>query len=311
MTRYESGDGMMSDAFEQVRIRMQRELDESGFLDTRRWLRDFPQYTAEIQEFVLADLDQGPDPDSLPGEREAYDGAMADGIADALNEARLRGRELRLGARIAAVARREPLPEGSTRNYARALLMAFTVSRLYERIPWVDRVKLYKALYLLEEAVGSGVFTSFEVTAYGLFDLDLRHAEDDAEDRGLRARWIELDPKKTEDRSDLFLPGPKATEALARAPDYLPDPPLAEDFLDLIAGYDGWTLAAWQTIHAVGKKLAERGGTIDVESVKAAIRAEEAWRGNKLGFPEFTDDGIEESLQHLARLRLLPGESVS
>ncbi|WP_420128153.1 hypothetical protein [Longimicrobium sp.] len=301
----------MSDAFEQVRTRMERELGESGFLDTRRWLRDFPQYTAEIQEFVLAGIEQASAPDWAPGEREAYDAAVADGIADALNQARLRAREMKLGARIAAVARREPLPEGSTRNYARALLMAFTVYRLYERIPWVDRVKLYKALYLLEEAVGPGVFTSFEVTAYGLFDLDLRHAEDDAEDRGMRAGWIELDPKKTEDRSDLFLPGPKAAEAVVRAPDYLPDPPLAEEFLDLIAGFDGWTLAAWQTIHAVGKALAERGATIDVESVTAAIRAEEAWQGNKLGFPEFTDDGIEESLQHLARLRLLPGENIS
>jgi hypothetical protein len=300
----------MAETFEEVRSRMQRELEESGFLDSRRWLQEFPEYASEIRGFVLAGIEEGPVPDWAPGEQEAYETAAARAIADAGREAKLRVTEMRLGRRIAAVLRREPLPEGSTRNYARALLMAFTVHHLYERDPWVDRVKLYKSLYLLEEAVGPGVFTTFEVTTYGLFDADLKHGEDDAEKRGIRSGWIDIDPK-VGDRPDLFLPGPKTAEATAKARDYLPDAELAQEFLTLIGRFSGWTLGAWQTIHLVGKRLTERGAVIDLASVKIGILEESAWQDSKFGFREFHDDAIEEALEHLSRLRLLPADMIN
>jgi hypothetical protein len=310
VSRVDSGDSMMGETFEQVRDRMQRELDETQFLDTRRWLKEFPEYESEIREFVLDELDNEPVSDWAPGEKEAYETVAAEAVEDMVREAERRVAEMRLGARIAAVPHREPLPEGSTRNYARALLMAFTVHHLYVRDPWIDRVKLTKALYLLEEAVGPGVFTSFEVTTYGLSDADLKHAEEDAEKRGTRSQWIVIDRKNRRRNVDLFLPGPRSAEATEKARDYLPDTTLAEEFLHLIGRYSGWELGAWQTIHLVGKRLVERRAVIDLTSLKAGILEEAAWQDSKFGFREFHDDAIEEALEHLSRLRLLPADMI-
>jgi len=299
----------MEETFEQIRERMQRELDETGRLDAPRWLREHPAFAREIEAFVLDGLDQGPDGEWTEAEARAWDEVMGEGIRDALRDAEMRSAEIRVGRRIAELPPAPaPLEGESNLKYARALVMAYVVARLYTGDPWLSRVKIQKSLYLLEAALHPGVFMEFEVTAYGLSDSDLRYRDDDAEDRGTRSGWIIIDPTSdATERPDLLLPGPNAAVAVERAQHYLRDPDLAGAFVDLLIPHSEWVLSAWQTIHKVVHDLVENGATaVDVASVKAGILAEKPWQRTKLPWDEFSDDAIEDAFGHLERLRLLP-----
>jgi hypothetical protein len=299
----------MAETFEQIRERMQRELDETGRLDTPRWLREHPAFAREIKAFALDGIDDSPDGEWSEAEERAWDEVMGEGIRYALRNAKIRSAEIRTGQRIAALPPAPARMEGeSNLKYARALIMAWVVARLYAGDPWLSRVKIQKSLYLLEAALHPGVFTEFEVTAFGLYDEQLRFADDDAEDRGTRSGWIIIDPAPaSRERPDLFLPGPSAAVAVERARDYLRDPDLAGDFIDLLIPHSEWVLSAWQTVHKVVHDLVGNGAaTVDVDSVKAGILAEEPWQTTKLPWQEFSDEAIEDALGRLERLRLIP-----
>lgn len=299
----------MAETFEQIREQMQRELNESGRLDTPKWLRAYPVFAREIEEFVLDGILHGPTTPWTEAEARAWDEVMGQGIREAADVLEMHATERQIGERIAALPPApEPLSGESNRKYARALITAYVVARLYEGDPWLSRVKIQKSLYLLEAALHPGVFTEYEVTAFGLYDEQLRFEDDDAEDRGTRAGWIIIDPAPTsKERPDLFLPGPNAATAVERTQAYLRDPELADAFVDLLIPHSEWVLSAWQTVHNVVHKLVEYGAiSVDVASVKAGILAVPEWQRTKMQHAEFTDDALEDALGHLERLRLIP-----
>lgn len=90
-------------------------------------------------------MDRMPPRPLSEAEERIWDKVVGESIRDAVRDAEIHSAEIRIGRRIAALPSASGPMEGeSNLKYARALIMAWVVARLFAGDPWLSRVKIQK-----------------------------------------------------------------------------------------------------------------------------------------------------------------------
>lgn len=298
----------MTEPFETIREQMRKELKTRGALDALGWLARYPQFRREITAFLDEYLESSDDPALEPGEQELYESVAKRVIAAQHRVVEAEWAERQLGRRIAAQMAAAKPPTGKLRTKMRAVIFAWTVGRLYEQDPLLDRVKMHKALYLLEAALRPRVFTTFKVSPEGVYDSTLKYR--DAEPIGKQNQWIEVEEDlQRKPKVVRIRPGPKWGEVETDARRFIRDPALATDLLNLVAPFEGWDLAVWTTVLSAARRIIEGGEQVSIETVKTQIASHETWE-KKLRQRLYSDKGIANAIARLERLHLIPADRI-
>ncbi|CAA9336047.1 MAG: hypothetical protein AVDCRST_MAG68-3368 [uncultured Gemmatimonadetes bacterium] len=291
----------MPEAFHEVEQRMRDEFQRTRSLNALHWLDRYPEHEDAIEDL----LDEFADTviaEPTTRQREALQRGAERALDEYRAVATADGAERRVGERV--LRRRQPraAPRKTAEWRAkRSVVFAWVAAQLYPADPILDRVKVQKALYLLEAALKLGLFVSFRMHRKGPFDPQLKHL--DAEPNGKREGWIVVDDR-------FITPGPNSAAAVAMARPILQDAGLAEDLMGVLSPYTGWELAVWATVLSLSRRLMKRDEPVSVGSILEEVGRIEQWK-DKAQWREFTDERVGEALQHLERLGMVPSEKIA
>jgi hypothetical protein len=291
----------MPETFEEIERRMREEFQRTRSLNALHWLDRYPEHEDAIENLLdeFADAVLG---EPTAGQREALERGATRALEQYRTVFAADAGERRIGERVlrrpqSATPRRETT---EWRN-KRSVVFAWVAAQLYPTDPILDRVKVQKALYLLEAALKLGLFVSFRMHRKGPFDSKLKYT--DAEPTGKKEGWILVDDR-------FITPGPNAAVAVAAARPILGDFRLAEDLMAVLAPYTGWELAVWATVLSLSRRLMKRDEPVSVGAILEEVGRIEQWK-DKAQWREFTDERVGEALQHLERLSMVPSEKIT
>lgn len=271
------------------------ELDAVGAVDTRKWLRAYPEVAKDLLAFIMwLEPDEGTTPPTWTDEagvaesayRRAFERVKAAQLAD-IQRLSLELHQIRSREQV-ATNRRAPL------QFQRASVFAWTVAKLKQRRERVSRLAAQKSIYMLEHALDLHLFEEHQRKRLGPYDSTARYK--DAEPIARRKMWIE-------EEGTALMPGTKAAEADRYAERYLRAVELARELVEILASLTDDELETLATVQAVVTELRKEGLEAGVAAVKRRIAEIHEWAG-KLSRRNFRDRDLTLALQRIALLGL-------
>ena len=302
-------------SIDQVKQLLIDEFESGETPDIADYVRRFPKYRRALLDFwvILASSDRlsdlnldKSDRDPLTeGEEEIVrDLCLALSIGPQWLEDAVDQQEravASVGAELRRI-RKTPYEFGGTanRSWQRIVVYGWLAHMAANPDGTVSRLELQKLAYLLENAMGLGIFTKHKKHQLGPYDPTATYR--DAEPKCVAKGYLVPDG-----RYDLKI-GPQIDEALAYAGRYLRESAVAEAFLQVLRELkiDKWELETLATVHAVVASWS--ADEISTAAVRAALAADKTW-SKKLRRSNFTSARIDKSLDTLSRLRLIDLES--
>jgi hypothetical protein len=271
------------------------ELDAVGAVNTRKWLRAYPEVAKDLLDFIIwLELGEETTPaiwtDDAGVAEAAFRTAIEEVKAAQLADLHRLSLELHgIRSREQAVPQRKaPL------QFQRAAVFAWTVANLDQRRERVSRLAAQKSVYVLEHALGLHLFEEHQRKRLGPYDSTARYK--DAEPIARQKMWIE-------EQGATLLPGTKAAEAERYAGRYLRAVELAKQLVEILASLTDDELETLATVQAVVAELRKEGIEAGVATVKQRIAEIPEWAG-KLSRRNFHDRDVALALQRLSVLGL-------
>ena len=141
--------------------------------------------------------------------------------------------------------------------------------------------------------------------AYGMFDKTIYRIEEEAAKRG----WLQV-------RNKQYVPAPLLEREVARLSlEILSAPELTTRYFDHLARRDSSELEVWGMSRYAATQLVAQGLRITIPAVLQFFHDTPAWTYKVVTSPDFKDANItefevEQALEHLVRLRLIPASEV-
>lgn len=280
---------------EEARRGILAELNAIGAVDTRKWLRAYPEVAKDLLEFIIwLEPDEAITPPTWTDEagvaaaafRAACDRVKAAQLED-LRRLSLELQEIRLRGQVDSDRKAPP-------QFQRASVFAWTVTTLKQRRERVSRLAAQKSVYMLEKALGLHLFEEHQRKRLGPYDSTARYK--DAEPIARKKMWIQ-------EEGTALLPGNKAAEANRYAERYLRAVELAKQLVEILASLTDDELETLATVQEVVAELSKEGRKADAEAVKQRIAEIPEWAG-KLVRRNFHDRDIARALHQVTALGL-------
>jgi hypothetical protein len=313
----------MKTEIERILDGMSEEFLRTGTVAVAEWVRQYPEHRAEIIEYRLdlelaptaqeIEAEQGPWPDvgaarvALTRHGQAIglgDAWLQDSVAEEGGDEEVEegiDPDTELARELARVRSTGYLQEGKTSQaFRKAVVITWSVKRLAARNRRTSRFTMTKVCYLLEQAMGLGVFQQHTRQRWGPYDSASKYK--DAEPIIRRGNYLLI-------RGTSFEPGPNVDKVEAYASGYLHEPNVAERLLDRLSSLSDQELETWTTVHWAATDLLEGEHTYDQEAISRYLGEHSEWRP-KLSQANFRAERIEAALSGLRRLGLLPEPAI-
>jgi hypothetical protein len=280
---------------EEARRGILAELDAVGAVDTRKWLKEYPEVAKDLLDFIIwLEPEDEPPPATWTDEGGVAEAAFRRALGEVkaaqvedLRRLSLELHEIR-SREQAAPNRKAPL------QFQRASVFAWTVANLQAQRARVSRLAAQKSVYMLEHALGLHLFEEHQRKRLGPYDSTARYK--DAEPIARQKMWID-------GQGSTLLPGTKAAEADRYAERYLRAVELAREVVEILAALSDDELETLATVQAVVTELGKEGTTADVDAVKQRIAEIPEW-ADKLARRNFNDGDIDRALRRVTALGL-------
>lgn len=280
---------------EEARRGILAELDAVGAVDTRRWLKEYPEVAKDLLDFIIW---LEPEDEPAPATWTDEGGVAEAAFRRALGEVKAAQAEdlRRLSLELHEIRSREQAApnKNAPLQFKRASVFAWTVANLKQRRDRVSRLAAQKSVYMLEQALGLHLFEEHQRKRLGPYDSTARYK--DAEPIARKKMWIE-------EQGAALLPGTKAAEADRYAERYLRAVHLARQLVEILASLTDDELETLATVQAVVAELRKEGIEADVDAVKRRIAEIPEWAG-KLSRRNFRNSDIARALQRITALGL-------
>jgi len=299
----------LNDDLDQIKQQLLSDFEDGVSIDIAAWTKRFPAHREELLDYwmwlsgtpLLREMDMGQSPGA--DDKIAQEAVRRACLAVSTNPP---GREARqdpefkedrdLGAELALLrAALSPYVGSASKEFRRAVVYAWIVHILSPQRPRVTRLATQKVAYLLEEAIGLGLFTEHERKPLGPYDHTAKYR--DAEPIAQKGGWIQvkgasLEPKKVDAKFEGYFRRYVRSEGLVRR------------FITRLAKLTDEELEAWATIAWAGQALVAAGKPVTADSVRGFLESSAIWR-SKLRRDNFTADRIADALAKLSLLRLV------
>ena len=302
----------MSELLTRIKQELLDEYEATGRIDREGWLARYPQFHEDLL-LVFRLFDAADAAEAVPAAEpwSDYQGIVGRARQNVLRIAEIHEadpEEAALGQALAAV--RGPLlrpPHGKgavDERILRVFTLGLVVQALVRARARLHQFMGQKLSDLAEAGLRLGLW-GHAPYAFGMFDKGLYRVEQEAERRG----WLQVKEKK-------YVPLPLLESELKRlGAEILSHPDLTRRYLDHLARRDSMELEVWGMTRYAAAELVTRGERITVSGVLRVFRETPEW-GYKVGLdpdlPEamITEVEVEQALEHLIRLRLVPVHEV-
>lgn len=301
-------DSSMVDLAGRIKFELLSEYDRAGSIDIASWVRRYPAYREEIIDFWLWAKDTL---SSAEDKVESFRAVDADVTEESLRNACLavnlgsqwlsatvdpESLELdKLGSELKLVRDKPAIGGKASVAFRKAVVCAWTVSRLQRKRDVVSRLAVQKATYFLECALRLGIFGEYTRKPLGPYDYKSRYK--DAEPIAAKKGWLTITGSSLHVHGDL----PEVDRFAGR---YLRSEELATRLVDVLANCSDSELETFATVHWIVWELANENCKPTVEAVSRKLASTPEWR-NKLSRANFSDDQLRKAIQFLQKLRLV------
>lgn len=299
---------------------MSEEFLRTGTVDVTEWVRRHPEHRAEILEYRLdlewaptaqeIEEEQGPWPDLgaartaltrhgqaiALGDAWLQDAVLEEGDQEETENAAVADPDADLARELSRVRAAGYVQTGKApQPFRKAVILTWGVKQLAARDRRTTRFTMTKVSYLLEQALGLGVFEQHTRQRWGPYDSASKYR--DAEPIIRRSKYLVI-------RGTSFEPGPKIDDVEKYVARYLHEPEIAARLLARLASLTDPELETWTTVHWAAAELLESEQTIEPEGIRGYLAEQVEWKP-KLQQSNFRLEQIETALAGLRRLGLL------
>ena len=299
----------MHDELERIKQELLARYETGEPIDIAAWTMRFPVHRDELLDYWMwlagtprlreMDMNQSPDSDDTivyEAVRDACLAVLVDPRVLAESVDPNAGADEELGAQLARVRELPSSARGrAPKEFRRAVVYTWIVQVLAPQRERVSRLAAQKVAYLLEQAMGLGLFTDHEAKLLGPYDSRVKYR--DAEPIAAKQGWIyvqgaSLEPQSVDAKFERYLHR------------YLSSEPLARCFVTRLGRLTDEQLETWATVLWAGHALAAKGAPVTTDTVKSFLYDKHEWRP-KLKRENFASVPIAEALACLSQLRLL------
>lgn len=296
-----------------LRLRILNEFERSGVLDVDSWVEQSPEYADQIREFAASFRDDVDDdirlPLDLPGSAVRETIQMSRDIAEQMFAQAGHDLDRWLGAEIQNSRRegahRLPLLEADW-VAGREVMYPWTAGQLLRMGVRTDHFRTQKTTYLLEKALGWGLFTQHKRTAAGRYDPEI------PEPGGIEDLAVEKRYLKRVSGSRYYQLGTRIQDLDIEVDQFVPDVDLAVRLIKRLSRIEKDTLETWTTVEDAAEYLVANNKRVSVPAVRVAIVA--LWgkkNGHaKLNAANFDSASIIEALRSLGKLGYIPEDRI-
>ncbi len=297
----------MADPLDLIKLELVSEYQDSGRVDIADWVRRYPEFRGELLDFWIAlkgtrEIDNA---DGNEGEPSTHDGEIYErALRDACLAITLGPQwlapavdpEIENLASDLAILRQTPKVRDAKRlAFPKAVVCTWVVLSLQRSRSRVTRLAVQKVSYLLEQAIGLGIFVEHNQKPLGPYDSNARYK--DAEPIAKAKGWLMVDGTELVASP----PKPEMTKFLSG---YLRSESVATRLVERLSGFSDDQLETMATVHWVGRDLVAAGAQVDLDSVVELLAQTPVWKP-KLARSNFSRSSVSEALAFLGGLRLV------
>lgn len=301
-------DSSMADTAERIKFELLSEYARTGKIDITTWVSRYPSHRDEIIDFWLWARGTRVSPEERAG---PFDSVDADITEESLRNACLAvnfGHQWlspavdpepsdveKLGIELESIRQKPGQKSKAPVAFRKAVVYTWVVSRLQKKRPNVSRLAVQKTTYLLEWALGLGIFVQHDRKPLGPYDYKARYK--DAEPIALKKGWLTIAGTNLRAADDL-------SEVDRSAGRYVKSASLATQLLDCLSAYSDSQLETLATVHWTIRELADSDRDLSIDSIERGLAATPEWR-DKLSRANFSADRLREAVAFLQKLRLI------
>lgn len=301
-------DSSMVDTVERIKFELLSEYDRTGKIDITAWVNRYPAHRDEIIDFWLWARGTRASAEEKLGPFDAVDADITErSLRNACLAVNLGPQWLapavepesieldKLGRELESIRQKPQHKSRASLAFRKAVVCTWVVSRLQEKRPSVSRLAVQKTSYLLEWALGLGIFVEHSRKALGPYDYKARYK--DAEPIARKKGWLTITGTRLRAAADL-------SEVDRFAGRYIRSEKLAGQLIDCLSDYTDSQLETLATVHWTVRELADGGRDTSVAAIEHALASTPEWR-SKLSRPNFSPDRLREAIVFLSKLRLI------
>jgi hypothetical protein len=298
----------MVDTAERIKFELLSEYDRTGEIDIATWVNRYPAHRDEIIDFWLWAKGTRASPQEKAGPFNAVDTDITEeSLRNACLAVNLGPQWLsatvdpesveldKLGRELKSIRDKPRQKTKAPVAFRKAVICTWVVSRLQAKRPIVSRLAVQKTTYLLEWALGLGIFVEHGRKPLGPYDYKARYrdAEPIARDKG----WLTITGTTLRAADNL-------SEVDRFAGRYIRSEKLADQLIECLSDYSDSQLETLATVHWIIRELADRGRDISIDAIESALASTPEWR-DKLSRANFSLDRLREAVALLHKLRLI------
>lgn len=297
----------MTDQLDRIRGEILAEHRATGTVNRESWLNQYPEYRERLEAvFQLleraAEIDAQPSGPAWPD----HEGRILRARENFRRTVAVRGddpAETALGEALGKARAQGGVVAEPAGELDRELLQAFTITYVVGALTHAGaRLHQFmgqKLTYLTEIGLRIGAFRKFTPYTHGMFDKTLYSAEQEAAQRG----WLTVEGK-------YYRPSSRMEAVIAEmTPQVIRQPELAERYVDYVARRTNDEMEVWGMTHHAGIQLLVRGERVTIPAILEIFGTTKPWR-EKLARGRIDARMVEQALEHLIRLQLLPAHAV-
>ena len=301
-------DSSMADTAERIKFDLLFEYDRTGKVDITSWVNRYPSHRDEIIDFWLWARGTRVSPEERAGPFESVD---ADITEESLRNACLAvnfGPQWlsaavdpesidveKLGMELESIRQKPGQKSKAPVAFRKAVVYTWVVSRLQKRRPDVSRLAVQKTTYLLEWALGLGIFVEHGRKPLGPYDYKARYK--DAEPIAQKKGWLTITGTNLRATDNL-------SEVDRSAARYVRSEKLAGQLLDYLSDFSDSQLETLATVHWTVREIAGDGREISIDVIERALASTPEW-SDKLSRANFSSSPLREAVAFLRKLRLI------
>jgi hypothetical protein len=301
-------DSSMADTIDLVKFELLSEYDRTGKIDITVWVNRHPALRDEIIDFWLWARGTRASAEEKAGPFDAIDADITEKtLRNALLAVNL-GRQWlvpgvepdsieidKLAIELKSIREKPGQRSRAPVAFRKAVICTWVVSRLQKKRPTVSRLAVQKTTYLLEWALGLGIFVEHDRKPLGPYDYKARYK--DAEPIARKKGWLTITGTTLRAADDM-------SEVDRLAGRYVRSEKLAGQLLDCLSGFSDSQLETLATVHWTVRELAGADRDVSIDAIERELAATPEWR-DKLSRANFSRDRLSEAVGLLHKLRLI------
>jgi hypothetical protein len=297
----------MTDQIDRIRGEILAEHRATGTVNREGWLSRYPEYRERLEAMFgllarAAEIDSQPSGPAWPD----HEGRIMRARENFRRIATVRGAdpaEAALGQALGEAQAQGGVVAQMGGGLDRELLQAFTITYVVGALTHAGaRLHQFmgqKLTYLAEIGLRIGAFRKFTPYTHGMFDKNVYSAEREAAQRG----WLAVEAKH-------YRPSSRTEAVIAEmTPKVIRLPELADQYVAHVARRTNDELEVWGMTHHSGIQLLARGERITIPAVLEIFGNTKPWH-EKMASGRITAQMVEQALEHLIRLQLLPPDAI-